>query len=193
MGVAPVRLAVDLDGVLTEHPRPLAEAASARFERDLPESAFVDSAGLNVPVEVRDWVYAPDGPAANLAPDPDGPAFLRAMIDLLGPDNVKIVTARPEHAAAMTVGWLERHGFPACEVLYADLKAAVALRHGIAYAVEDSLRHARNYAAAGLTCFLVKSGEGAPPPADGSIVQVPTLLGVAPLLRRRLAAPASAA
>ena len=185
--VGTVRLAIDLDGVLTEHPRPLARAASARFDRDLPESAFVDSAGLNVPVEVRDWVYSADGPASKLEPDPDGAAFLRAAIDLLGPDNVKIVTARPEHAAAMTEGWFERHGFPRCEILYADLKAAVALRHGIAYAVEDSLRHARNYAAAGVTCFLVKSGDGAPPPADGSIVQVDALLGVVPLLRRVVA------
>ncbi|MEZ4499871.1 MAG: hypothetical protein R2839_07275 [Thermomicrobiales bacterium] len=44
-----VNLAIDLDGVLTEHPRPLAVAASDHFGIDLPERAFVDSAGLNVP------------------------------------------------------------------------------------------------------------------------------------------------
>ena len=42
-------VAIDLDGVLTEHPRPLARAAHAAFGLDLPESEFVDSAGLNVP------------------------------------------------------------------------------------------------------------------------------------------------
>src|ERR671916_801158 len=118
-----LRLAIDLDGVLTEHPRPLAQAASARFGVEMPESAFVDSAGLNVPDQVRDWVYSPDGPAAKLQPDPRAAEFLRRAID------------------------------------FADLKAAVALRSGFSHAVEDSLRHARNYAAAGVRCFLVKAGE----------------------------------
>ncbi|MDP9369281.1 MAG: hypothetical protein M3Q03_13575, partial [Chloroflexota bacterium] len=62
------RLAVDLDGVLTEHPRPLAGAASDRFGIALPERAFVDSAGLHVPDAVRDWVYSDDGPASRLNP-----------------------------------------------------------------------------------------------------------------------------
>lgn len=153
------RLAIDLDGVLTEHPRPLAHAASARFGVEMPESAFVDSAGLNVPEHVRDWVYGPNGPASSLRPDPDGPDFLRRTIDLLGQDNIAIVTARPEPSAEMTRDWLGRHGFPACPIVFADLKAAVALRSGFSHAVEDSLRHARNYAAAGVTCFLVKAGE----------------------------------
>ena len=156
---ATFRLAIDLDGVLTEHPRPLAHAASARFGVEMPESAFVDSAGLNVPEHVRDWVYGPDGPAAGLRPDPDGPDFLRRTIELLGRDNIAIVTARPEPSAEMTRAWLGHHGFPECPIVFADLKAAVALRSGFSHAVEDSLRHARNYAAAGVTCFLVKAGE----------------------------------
>ena len=45
-------------------------------------------------------------------------------------------------------------------IVFADLKAAVALRSGFSHAVEDSLRHARNYAAAGVRCFLVKAGAG---------------------------------
>jgi D-3-phosphoglycerate dehydrogenase len=151
-----MRLAIDLDGVLTEHPRPLALAASARFGVEMPESAFIDSAGLNVPDQVRDWVYGPDGPASKLRPDPRGADFLRRTIELIGVDNVAIVTARPEPSAAMTRAWLETHGFPECPVVYADLKAAVALRRGFNYAVEDSLRHARNYSAAGIHCFLVK-------------------------------------
>jgi D-3-phosphoglycerate dehydrogenase len=158
-GPGKCRLAIDLDGVLTEHPRPLAHAASARFGVEMPESAFVDSAGLNVPAEVRDWVYGPDGPAAHLRPDPAAARFLRRAIDLLGIENIAIVTARPEPSAGMTRAWLRGHGFPECPIVFADLKAAVALRSGFSHAVEDSLRHARNYAAAGVNCFLVKAGE----------------------------------
>src|SRR3954453_9679650 len=154
-----IRMAVDLDGVLTEHPRPLALAASARFGVEMPESAFVDSAGLNVPAHVRDWVYGPDGPASMLLPDPEAARFLQRLIDLLGVDNIAIVTARPEPSADMTRTWLRQHEFPECKIVFADLKAAVALRSGFGYAVEDSLRHARNYAAAGVMCFLVKAGE----------------------------------
>jgi D-3-phosphoglycerate dehydrogenase len=153
------RLAIDLDGVLTEHPRPLARAASARFGVEMPESAFIDSAGLNVPEEVRDWVYGPDGPAAQLVPDPRAAEFLRRAIALVGAENIAIVTARPEASAEMTRAWLRQHGFPDCNVVFADLKAAVALRSGFSHAVEDSLRHARNYAAAGVNCFLVKAGD----------------------------------
>lgn len=155
------RLAIDLDGVLTEHPRPLAHAASARFGVEMPESAFVDSAGLNVPEQVRDWVYGPDGPASKLEPDPSAAHFLRRTIELIGPENVSIVTARPEASEAMTRAWLARHDFPECPIVFADLKAAVALRSEFSHAVEDSLRHARNYAAAGVTCFLVKAAEPA--------------------------------
>lgn len=170
-----MKLAVDLDGVLTEHPRPLALAASARFGIPFPERAFVDSAGLNVPVDVRDWVYADDGPAADLQPAPAGAAFLGRAVDLLGRENVKILTARPESSAAMTIRWLRRHGFSECDVLFADLKAAVALRHGLGVAVEDSLRHARNYAAAGITCYLVNAEGDLPNGSEPGIVVVESL------------------
>ncbi|MCC7022854.1 MAG: phosphoglycerate dehydrogenase, partial [Thermomicrobiales bacterium] len=159
MAAEQFRLAIDLDGVLTEHPRPLAHAASARFGVEMPESAFVDSAGLNVPEQVRDWVYGPDGPAARLQPDPAAARFLRRAIDLVGIENIAIVTARPETSADMTRAWLREHGFPESPIIFADLKAAVALRSGFSHAVEDSLRHARNYAAAGISCFLVKAGD----------------------------------
>ncbi|MFT4039876.1 MAG: phosphoglycerate dehydrogenase [Thermomicrobiales bacterium] len=154
----PFRLAIDLDGVLTEHPRPLAQAASARFGVEMPESAFIDSAGLNVPDAVRDWVYSTDGPASRLLPDPEAAEFLRRTLELVGPENVSIVTARPEASAEMTRAWLNANGFPECAIVFTDLKAAEALRSGFSYAIEDSLRHARNYAAAGVNCFLVKAG-----------------------------------
>ncbi|HET7094638.1 MAG TPA: phosphoglycerate dehydrogenase, partial [Thermomicrobiales bacterium] len=157
-----MKLAIDLDGVLTEHPRPLALAASRRFGVEMPESAFVDSAGLNVPLAVRDWVYADDGPASRLVPAPDAIRFLESVVAALGESNVIILTARPEAAAAMTQAWLGRHAFPLCPVVYADLKAAAALRHGVTHAVEDSLRHARNYAAAGIGCFVVNVADMPP-------------------------------
>jgi D-3-phosphoglycerate dehydrogenase len=148
-------IAIDIDGVLTEHPRPLAIAASAKFGIELPESAFIDSAGLNVPLEVRDWVYRGDGPAAGLQPHPAARTFLNRVIELFGRDNVLIVTARPASSAQMTLGWLRQHGFPECEVIFADEKATIATACKCSYAVEDSERHARGYAAAGVTCFLI--------------------------------------
>jgi D-3-phosphoglycerate dehydrogenase len=162
-----LKIAIDIDGVLTEHPRPLSQAASAHFGIDLPESAFIDSAGLNVPVEVRDWVYAPDGPAAGLIPHPNGPAFLIRVIELFGRENVLVVTARPSDAADMTFGWLRRHGFPECEVVFADDKATIATTRGCTFAIEDSERHARNYAAAGVTCFLICGDPGHAPSTPG--------------------------
>ncbi len=181
------RLAIDLDGVLTEHPRPLAHAASARFGVEMPESAFVDSAGLNVPEQVRDWVYGPEGPASQLKPDPDAANFLRRAIALVGPDNIAIVTARPEPSAEMTRAWLRSHKFPDCPIVFADLKAAVALRSGFSHAVEDSLRHARNYAAAGVTCFLVKAGEPGDTLDDPMIAAADDLDGLFDLIAAHIA------
>jgi len=160
---APFRLGVDLDGVLTEHPRPLAHAASEQFGIDLPERAFVDSAGLNVPDSVRDWVYGPDGPASRLAVDPGAVAFIRAVQTVLGVANVVIITARPAGSARMTSDWLSGHGFPPIEVFYADDKVTVAQQQGCAAAVEDSERHARNYAAAGIDCYLLRTEDAGKP------------------------------
>lgn len=150
-----ISIAVDIDGVLTEHPRPLAKAASAHFGIELPESAFVDSAGLNVPLAVREWVYSPDGPASRLTPAPGAQAFLQKLVDLLGNDHVRIVTARNAASAAMTFAWFSQHGFPSVEIIFGDDKAAIATTTGCTLAVEDSERHARNYAAAGISCFLL--------------------------------------
>src|SRR5688500_7922963 len=126
VGQTEKRLAVDLDGVLTEHPRPLARAASDRFGIELPEVAFVDSAGLNVPEAVRDWVYGATGPAAELVPAPGAQDQLARLMEVFGRREVLIITARPAEAAGMTTAWLRRHGFPECEVFFADDKVAVA-------------------------------------------------------------------
>ena len=150
-----LRIAVDLDGVLTEHPAPLARAANARFGLSLPERAFINSAGLNVPLEVREWVYSDEGPAASLAPAPGAAEFLSSVIHILGEANALILTARPETSAGMTVAWLRAHGFSSCNVIFADDKMTFARRQGCGYAVEDSERHARNYAAGGVRCFLL--------------------------------------
>ncbi|CAN5771235.1 hypothetical protein BH23CHL5_BH23CHL5_14350 [soil metagenome] len=152
-----VNLAIDLDGVLTEHPRPLAVAASEHFGLDLPERAFVDSAGLNVPQAVRDWVYGDDGPASKLEAAHGAQDFLRSVLDLLGPDQVRIITARTAASAEMTRAWLQRHGFPAVEIAFADDKPTVAFQRGCTVAVEDSLRHARAYAASGILCYLISA------------------------------------
>ena len=159
----PFRLAVDLDGVLTEHPRPLAHAASAHFSIDLPDRTFVDSAGLNVSDEVRNWVYGDDGPASRLVAGSGAVDFITRLQDLLGVANVIIITARPASSSQMTLDWLERHGFPPIEVFFADDKVAVARQQGCVAAVEDSSRHARNYAAAELRCFLLATGDAGAP------------------------------
>src|SRR5918912_2785391 len=143
--VNPIRLAIDLDGVLSEHRGPLARHANHTFGTDLPDNAFVDSAGLNVPDSVRCWVYGPDGPASALQPSLRAQDFLAGIVDAFGCENVRIITARPEDAGETTRRWLREHGFTDCEVLFADDKVMIANRLGITHAVEDSLRHATAY------------------------------------------------
>ena len=99
-----IRLAIDLDGVITEHPALLARAANDQFNLVLPDSAFVDSAGHAVTMAVREWVYAPDGPAANMVPNPLARDFLKRVTTRLGRENVFIVTARPAMSELMTLG-----------------------------------------------------------------------------------------
>jgi D-3-phosphoglycerate dehydrogenase / 2-oxoglutarate reductase len=167
----PDRIAIDLDGVLTEHPAPLAAAANQRFKLHLPERAFIDSAGLNVPLEVREWVYSDDGPASRLLPSAHAVAFVTRMLELFD-GNALIITARPESSSAMTISWLERHGFPTIDAVFADDKLTSARANGCVYAVEDSERHALNYAAGGITCFLIED-EHHPHHADEpEIIQV---------------------
>ncbi len=122
---------------------------------DLPESAFIDSAGLNVPMAVREWVYSDDGPASHLMPGADAQEFIARIIELLGMEHVRILTARNEESRAMTAAWLRRHGFPDVKMLFSDDKAEVAGAEGCTFAVEDSVRHAVNYAKAGITTFLI--------------------------------------
>jgi D-3-phosphoglycerate dehydrogenase / 2-oxoglutarate reductase len=165
----PARIAIDLDGVLTEHPAPLATAANTQFGVDLPERAFVDAAGLNVPNEIRAWVYGPSGPAAGLRPAEGAQEFLRKTIQLVGEGNALIITARPESAATMTVSWLKRNGFPSVNVLFADDKMTLARRQGCTHAVEDSERHAGNYAAGGIRCFLINREGGHSADLDSAI------------------------
>lgn len=150
-----IRIALDLDGVLTEHPRPLAHAANQQYDLDLPEHTFVDSAGLNVPLAIREWVYSPDGPARDLAPAAGAQAFVAGLVERFGVGNVSIITARPGPCRTITVRWLHQHGFPACDVIFADEKVPAARERGICYAVEDSPRHASAYAAAGIHCLLI--------------------------------------
>jgi D-3-phosphoglycerate dehydrogenase len=157
-----IRIAVDLDGVLTEHPRPLAQAANQRYGLDLPDHAFIDSAGLNVPLEVRCWVYGAHGPARALRAAPGAQDFLREILALFGADNVQIVTARPDAFRGTTLDWLKERGFPTCHVVFAEDKVAVARQLGVTHALEDSLRHAACYAASGVRCILLADGPASP-------------------------------
>lgn len=181
-----LNLAIDLDGVLTEHPRPLAIAASHKFGLDLPERAFVDSAGLNVPQAVRDWVYADEGPASRLQPAQGAQHFIGEVIDLLGPENVQIITARSSASAVMTRHWLQHHNFPEIAIVFADDKPTVAAQRGCNVAVEDSIRHARSYSDSGMLCFLI-----APPDAYADdlpgVVRVDSLAPIPGLLRDEIA------
>ena len=179
-----IRLAVDLDGVLTEHPRSLAHAANREFGLSLPDHAFVDSAGLNVPIHVREWVYGENGPAMRLRPNPGAQTVLSAIMRLIGAENIQIVTARPPSARDATLTWLKMHGFPTCNVVFADDKVAIAQERGITHAIEDSLRHASCYAAAGINCFLISDAE-APAGEPATILRVKELEAIRYLIEQR--------
>ena len=173
------RIAVDLDGVLTEYPSPLATAASAHFGLELPERAFVDSAGLNLSEDIRDWVYGDEGPARHLRKAEWAVEFLRSVVARAGQDNVLIITARPPTSIEPTLSWLHEHGFPPVNVFFAEDKVSVAQAHGCRWAVEDSPRHARAYAAAEIPCFLLAAGDG---PHGPNILPVTSLRQIDALL-----------
>ncbi len=171
------RLAIDLDGVLTEPPVRLAHAANEEWGLNLPDHAFVDSAGLNVPDHVREWVYHQGGPASQLEPAPWAQEFLRQVIETFGPDQVQIITARPQCVEAATKEWLQRNDFPEVRVLFAEDKVPVAIEAGVTHAVEDSLRHGADYARHGIRCCLISPHK---PQAEDSnrLVRVPDLKAV---------------
>lgn len=187
----PFRIAVDMDGVLTGSPVPLAVAANEHFGLDLPDIAFVDSSGLQVPLHVREWVYGPDGPAFMMEPAPGAQEFFRGLADLAGADNVIIVTARPESSADMTLRWLRKYGFIHSQVIFADDKIGIAKRQGCRYAIEDSLRHARNYAAGEVTCYLINRAPEQADAGNAHIVPVQTFEDILALLAAERRAPAS--
>ncbi len=188
---SPFRIAVDMDGVLTGSPVPLAHASNEHFGLDLPDIAFVDSSGLNVPMHVREWVYGPDGPAFQMDPAPGAQEFFRDLVDLAGADNVIIVTARPESSAEMTLRWLRKHGFHHSQVIFADDKIAIAKRQGCRFAVEDSIRHARNYASGGVTCYLINREPDEEDRDNAFIVPVTTFDDIVALLAAERRAPAT--
>jgi D-3-phosphoglycerate dehydrogenase / 2-oxoglutarate reductase len=169
-----VRLAIDLDGVLTEPPVRLAHAANEAFGLELPDHAFVDSAGLNVPQHVREWVYFAGGPASSLEPAPWSREFLNRVIGIFGADQVQIITARPSCVRDATLEWLRRNQFPELNVVFAEDKVSVAIEAGVTHAVEDSLRHGSDYARQGIRCFLISPHSGQPEDSN-RLVRVPDL------------------
>lgn len=186
-----LRVAVDLDGVLTEHPAPLADAANSQFGLSLPVRAFVDSAGLNVPLHVREWVYDVEGPASRLFPAQGAQDFVRQLVNLVGKGNVMIITARPENSAATTVNWLKHHGFISCNVIFGDDKTTIARRQGCGYAIEDSERHAYNYASGGLCCFLIGTDKTAADLEEEKVIPVRGFTDILDHLRERHSATSS--
>jgi D-3-phosphoglycerate dehydrogenase / 2-oxoglutarate reductase len=187
----PFRVAVDMDGVLTGSPVPLAHAANEHFGLDLPDIAFVDSSGLNVSLEVREWVYGPDGPAFGMKPAPGAQDFFQGLVELAGADNVIIVTARPESSAEMTLRWLRKQGFPHTHVIFADDKTGIAKRQGCRFAIEDSLRHARNYASGEVSCFLINRDPEEVDTGNQWIVPVNSFDDILSLLAAERRAPVS--
>ncbi|HEV2073244.1 MAG TPA: phosphoglycerate dehydrogenase [Thermomicrobiales bacterium] len=181
-----LRVAVDLDGVLTEYPAPLADAANRQFGLSLPVRAFVDSAGLNVPLHVREWVYDREGPASRLYPAQGAQEFVRQLVGLVGEGNVMIITARPENSATTTVNWLKHHGFMSCNVIFGDDKMTIARRQGCGYAIEDSERHAYNYAAGGLFCFLIGTDKTAAEMEEENVIPVGEFADILEYLGERL-------
>jgi D-3-phosphoglycerate dehydrogenase / 2-oxoglutarate reductase len=169
-----VRLAIDLDGVLTEPPVRLAHAANEAFDLDLPDHAFVDSAGLNVPREVREWVYFAGGPASSLEPAPWAQEFLRQLIEAFGVDRIEIITARPSCVREPTLEWLVRNEFPHVSVTFAEDKISVARNAGVTHAVEDSVRHGSEYARHGIRCCLISPQPGQPEDSN-RLIRVPDL------------------
>jgi hypothetical protein len=173
---------LDLDGVLTEHPRVLAAAAAERFGIDLPERAFIDAAGLEISDDIRGWVYGVDGPAANLAPADEAAALVTRLAAVT---PVCIVTARSASCAPMTRAWLSRHGFPDVTIRFADDKPAVARDLRAVCAIEDSERHALVYVATGIPCVLIGAGD----PIEG-VTRVATLAEAVAAAEALVPAPA---
>lgn len=168
-----MRVAVDIDGVLTEPLAPLARAANERFGRDFPDTVFVDSAGYGVDDEIREWVYSDDGPASRLQPANGAQEFLRGLFDLVGAENVHLITARPASSCEMTRRWLDEHGLSGCNLIFDSHKVAEAQAAGVGIAVEDSARHAADYAGAGIIPVLLTLEENAR--LDAAIRQAPDL------------------
>ena len=151
----PIRIAVDIDGVLTEHPAPLARAVNERYGLEFPDSVFVDSAGVGVTSELREWAYSDDGPASRLEAATGAQEFLCELISLLGAENILLITARPAESREMTERWLNSHGLSGCRLIFDKHKVETAQAAGITISVEDSTRHASDYAAAGIRSLLI--------------------------------------
>ena len=93
-------LAIDIDGVLTNIHGHLPIAANERFGTSYPESAFIDSAGLNVPEETREWVYSPDGPASNCGQPRARRRFFKRCSIFAAPKTFGL--SRPDRNAPLT-------------------------------------------------------------------------------------------
>lgn len=117
MKAGPLRIGVDVDGILADHLTALIprlqerHGIALRWEEatqwQLPLGASNISAEFVAAMEDLGWV-------AGIPPYPDA---VGVMSKLVGLGRVVIVTARPQAARDITVAWLKRHRFAFHEVV----------------------------------------------------------------------------
>ena len=94
-----------------------------------------------------------------------------ALTHLAQTHRILIITARPEHTRPGTVAWLTHHRIPYHTLYHTDEKADIP--EPITFAVDDHPRHAEQYAAAGIPCYLLQRDWNQHVPPTATIRPVP--------------------
>lgn len=135
-----MRVGLDIDGVLADQHKPLAQRIKAR---GLPKRTWYDYAVEKVYPEL------PDGFCHNLYNDSSFVAKMpvvkgaregaRLLSDL---GEIYYVSARPAHLLDVTIEWLCEHDFPVGDVWLSEDKAEAVQMFGLELFVEDAPHHA---------------------------------------------------